>query len=146
MAEIRFDSYSPADTIEIGKKLGAALRGGETIAYRGGLGAGKTTMTRGIALGMGLPDIVSSPTFAIVNEYCGDNLRLCHFDMYRINGADSLESTGYYDYLGKNTVIAAEWSENTEGLLDEDITVEIQQGSEEGHRIIIITSDKELDI
>lgn len=123
-----FITNSPEETIELGKKLGAALRGGEIIAYRGGLGAGKTTLTRGIALGMGLEDNVSSPTFAIVNEYHGSGrLSLYHFDMYRICGGEALESTGFFDYLSEDAVIAAEWSENIEGELYGDIiTVEIE--------------------
>ena len=75
---------SPEETIAFAEKIGKLLRGGDIIAYRGGLGAGKTTFTRGIAVGMGLPDEVSSPTFALVNEYRGKKLTLYHFDMYRI--------------------------------------------------------------
>ena len=77
-----FVTHSAAETIEVGKIIGSRLRGGDIIAFKGGLGAGKTTITHGIALGMGLRDDVSSPTFAIVNEYIGDKLSLCHFDMY----------------------------------------------------------------
>ena len=82
------------------------------IAYFGGLGVGKTTFTRGLAKGMGLPDVVSSPTFAIVQEYHGSGLSLYHFDMYRIEGAMDLESTGFYDYPLDEGVFAIEWSEN----------------------------------
>ena len=81
-----FYTNSPEETIELGRQIGSRLKGGEIIAYKGGLGAGKTTITRGIALGMGLPDNVSSPTFSIVNEYHGSGLSLYHFDMYRISG------------------------------------------------------------
>ncbi|MBQ5316441.1 MAG: tRNA (adenosine(37)-N6)-threonylcarbamoyltransferase complex ATPase subunit type 1 TsaE [Oscillospiraceae bacterium] len=119
-------SNSPEETIGIGQRLGALMKGGEIIAYRGDLGAGKTTMTRGIALGMGAGDCVSSPTFAIVNEYHGAELTLYHFDMYRITTPEALEATGFYDYISKRSVIAVEWSENTEGLLDENITVDIR--------------------
>ena len=134
-----FQSHSPEETIEIGRQLGALMKGGEIIAYRGDLGAGKTTMTRGIALGMGAGDCVSSPTFAIVNEYRGTELTLYHFDMYRINTPEALEATGFYDYIGKRSVIAAEWSENTEGLLGETIVVDIRNGAAENERSIEIT-------
>ena len=100
---------SPEETIEAGIRLGKRLTGGEVIAYKGGLGAGKTTFTRGLAMGMGLEDNVSSPTFAIVNEYHGAGLSLCHFDMYRISGEDDLYSIGFYDY--SDCVMAVEWSE-----------------------------------
>ena len=116
---------SPEETIEFGKRIGSVLKGGEVIAYKGDLGMGKTTLTRGIAMGLGLDDIVSSPTFALVNEYRGGRLTLYHFDMYRINTAEALESTGYYDYLSDDSVICVEWSENTAGLLDETVTITI---------------------
>lgn len=103
---------SPQDTISAAEKLGRLLRAGDIIAYKGGLGAGKTTFTRGIALGMGLGDSVSSPTFALVNEYHGDKLTLYHFDMYRIQSEGDLESTGFYDYPFEENVAAVEWSEN----------------------------------
>ncbi len=112
-----YTTSSAAETIALGKRIGEKLRGGDLIAFRGDLGAGKTTMTRGIALGMGLPDDVTSPTFALVNEYRGGELRLCHFDMYRITSSADLETTGFFDYMDEDTVIAVEWSENIEDAL-----------------------------
>lgn len=138
----RYKTSSADETVELGKKLGSRLRGGDVIAYRGGLGAGKTTMTRGIALGMGLRDEVSSPTFALVNEYLG-KLKLCHFDMYRIQGALDLESTGFFDYLSDDCVIAVEWSENIADELPEGyITVEIERISEDEREITVIGDDR----
>lgn len=110
---------SPEETIAAAEKLGKFLRAGDMIAYKGGLGAGKTTFTRGIALGMGLGDSVSSPTFALVNEYHGNHLSLYHFDMYRIESEDDLESTGFYDYPFEDNVAAIEWSENIAEFLPE---------------------------
>lgn len=69
------------------------VKKGDIIAYTGGLGAGKTTFTRGLAIGMGLEDNVVSPTFSLVNEYRGEKCSLYHFDMYRIMSADDLETT-----------------------------------------------------
>lgn len=129
-------------TEEIGKKLGERLRGGDIIAFRGGLGAGKTTMTRGIALGMGISADVSSPTFALVNEYDGP-LKLFHFDMYRVTGALDLESTGFFDYLSDDCVIAVEWSENIEKELpDSAITVGIKAISENEREITVIGDER----
>lgn len=129
---------SPEETIEAGKKLGSRLTGGEVIAYKGGLGAGKTTFTRGLALGMGLEDNVSSPTFAIVNEYHGNGLSLYHFDMYRISGGEALETTGFFDYMSDSAVIAAEWSENIEDELDGNtLTLTIESVSEEQRKITL---------
>ena len=130
---------SPEETIEAGIRLGKRLTGGEVIAYKGGLGAGKTTFTRGLAMGMGLDDNVCSPTFAIVNEYHGAGLSLYHFDMYRISGGEALETTGFFDYMSDDAVIAAEWSENIEDELDrKTITVTLEL-TENGGRKITLT-------
>lgn len=141
-----FVTHSAAETIDVGKKIGKKLRGGDIIAFKGGLGAGKTTITHGIALGMGLKDDVSSPTFAIVNEYIGEKLSLCHFDMYRIS-ADELESIGFYDYLAEDRVLAIEWSENIAGELpDGIITIEILRTGEDDRKIIVTGDDRFDDI
>lgn len=132
---------SPEETIAFAEKVGKLVRGGDVIAYRGGLGAGKTTFTRGLAIGMGLPDEVSSPTFALVNEYRG-KLTLYHFDMYRILNEEALETTGFYDYMGNDCVIAAEWSENIDDCLpDNTIYIEIERISDES-RLITVRGDE----
>lgn len=133
---ITVTTASPEETIAFAEKLGAMLRGGDIIAYKGGLGVGKTTFTRGLAIGMGLPDEVSSPTFALVNEYRGKALTLYHFDMYRIMNEEALETTGFYDYLSDDCVIAVEWSENIIGCLPNNIiTVTIENIGEDKRRI-----------
>ena len=106
---IKLISNSPEETIEYAKKIGKLLKGGEVIAYKGSMGAGKTTFTRGLCIGMGLPDEVTSPTFALVNEYRG-KITLYHFDMYRIQSADDLETTGFYDFISDVSVLAVVWS------------------------------------
>ena len=77
--EINLTTNSADETQALGERLAAQLRGGEVIAFTGGMGAGKTAFTRGIAIGLGAGDVASSPTFAIVNEYTG-RLTLEHFD------------------------------------------------------------------
>lgn len=138
-----FHTNSPEETIEVGKQIGRCLKGGEVIAYKGDLGAGKTTFTRGLAMGMGLEDNVSSPTFAIVNEYHGSGLSLYHFDMYRISGGEALETTGFFDYMSDDAVIAAEWSENIEDELDPKSTIVIELRNENGsdERTITLTAE-----
>lgn len=127
---------SAEETIEFAKKIGAMLKGGDIIAYKGGLGAGKTTFTRGLAMGMGLPDEVSSPTFALVNEYRKNGLTLYHFDMYRIMNEEALETTGFYDYISDDSVIAVEWSENIENCLSKSIiTISIENIGGDDRRI-----------
>ena len=136
---------SAEETIEFAKKIGTLIKGGDVIAYKGGLGAGKTTFTRGLAIGMGLGDEVFSPTFALVNEYRGENVTLYHFDMYRIMNAEALETTGFYDYISDDNVIAIEWSENIIDCLPEDIiTIKIEAKSEET-RIISVEGDERFD-
>lgn len=131
-------THSPSETIEAAKKLGSMLRPGDMIAYKGGLGAGKTTFTRGLAIGLGLGDNVSSPTFALVNEYRGKHITLYHFDMYRISTEEGLESTGFYDYDFENNVAAVEWSENISKYLNKNtIYVTIESLGENDREITI---------
>jgi len=137
-----FTTHDPAQTIALGEQIGKRLKGGEVIAYSGGLGVGKTTITRGISIGMGLGDEVTSPTFALVNEYAGKERSLCHFDMYRISGALDLETTGFYDYLDGNNVLAVEWSENiADELPDDCIKIHIER-TDDSTRVITITADE----
>ena len=135
-------SHSPEETEHIGEMLGRRLRPGTVVAYRGGLGMGKTAFTRGLVMGLGAGDVVSSPTFALVNEYQG-RLTVEHFDMYRVENWDDLYSTGFFDYLGSDCILVIEWSENIAGALPEDaITIDIQPGERENDRVITISGWK----
>lgn len=130
-------THSDEETINFAKKIGSLLKGGDIIAYRGGLGVGKTTFTRGLAVGMGLPDEVISPTFTLVNEYRGD-ISLYHFDMYRIMNSDELETTGFYDYMSDDSVLAIEWSENIDDALPENtIYIEFIRIDDDTREIVI---------
>lgn len=113
----KYISNSPEETEELGARLAKKLSGGEVVAFKGGLGMGKTCFTRGLAKGLGFNGEVTSPTFALINEYIGGRLPLYHFDMYRISGWEDLYSTGFFEYLEEGGVIAAEWSENIENAL-----------------------------
>lgn len=133
-----FITHSPEETIQIAEKIGSILKAGDIIAYKGGLGAGKTTFTRGLAKGLGIGDCVSSPTFALVNEYRGNNITLYHFDMYRIMTEDGLESTGFFDYPFDENIAVIEWSENISEFLPENtIYITINTISENNREIII---------
>ena len=136
-------SSSPEFTMDIAAKLSDTLSGGEIIALKGGLGMGKTCFVKGLAAGLGFSGEVTSPTFAIVNEYIGGRLDLFHFDMYRITGWDDLYSTGYFEYLDAGGVVAVEWSENIAGALEGEkvITVEIGRVSENERKITIKGGD-----
>ena len=117
----RYITSSAAETEALAERLAGQLRGGEVIAFVGGMGMGKTCFTHGLAAGLGIdPGEVSSPTFALVNEYRGGCLPLFHFDMYRVESFDALYSTGFFDYLDQGGVVAVEWSENIAGALPEE--------------------------
>lgn len=137
-----YRTHSAEETIRLGEKIGSLLHGGDVIAYSGGLGAGKTTITRGISIGLGLGDEVTSPTFALVNEYVGKKITLYHFDMYRITNSDDLETTGFYDYMDDDSVLAVEWSENIEDELPANcIRIKIER-TDENDRTITIDGDE----
>ena len=112
-------SHSEAETETVGERLAAVLSPGAVVAYRGGLGMGKTAFTRGLARGLGCRGRVTSPTFTIVNEYEG-RVPLFHFDMYRLPDADALFDIGWEDYLDRGGVCAVEWSEQVAGAMPAD--------------------------
>ena len=110
---------TPQETEALGAKLSSRLKAGDVVALYGGLGMGKTAFVRGMAAGLGLDSTqVSSPTFALVNDY-GGSPPLIHFDMYRISGWEDLYSTGFFDYMDAGTILTVEWSENIENALPE---------------------------
>ncbi len=130
-------SNSPAETEALGEQLAARLSAGTVIAYRGDLGAGKTAFTRGLARGLGCRELVTSPTYTIVNEYLGGRLPLFHFDMYRLASSDDLWDIGWEDYLDRGGVCAVEWSENVADALEDPMTVTIEKTGEESRKITI---------
>ena len=134
---MEFVTNSPEETEELGERLGRALSPGDVVAFTGDLGAGKTAFTRGIARGLGIGDRVTSPTFAIVNEYEGGRLPLFHFDMYRLTSSDELFDIGWEDYLQRGGVCAVEWSENVADAMQGAISVRIGRDSDEQRTIII---------
>ena len=136
---MEFHSHNEAETEAIGARLAAVLNPGAVVAYLGDLGMGKTAFTRGLAAGLGYKGRVTSPTFAIVNEYEGGRLPLFHFDMYRLRDADDLFDIGWEDFLRRGGICAVEWSENIRDALDEDtLWVDIRRGVTDGQRIITL--------
>ncbi len=132
-----YKTTSAEQTEALGEALGKRLHGGEIVAYVGGLGAGKTAFTRGLARGLGISMRVTSPTYTIVNEYLGGRLPLFHFDMYRLESEDDLFDIGWEDYLLRGGVCAVEWSENVSGAMQGAITVQIEKLSDEERAIRI---------
>lgn len=133
----RFITNSAEETEQLGERIASKLKGMEVIALFGGMGMGKTAFTRGLARGLGADDVVSSPTFALVNEYSG-RVPVYHFDMYRVTSWDDLYSTGFFDYLDTG-VLVIEWSENIEGALPENaLRITISRGESDNQRIFDI--------
>ena len=141
-----FTTNSPMETENIGAALAKILPPGTVIAYRGDLGAGKTAFTRGLARGLGCTDMVTSPTYTIVNEYLSGKMPLFHFDMYRLRSADDLWDIGWEDYLDRGGICAVEWSENVEEALEDFILVIIAKIGDESRRITIEGGDLIADL
>ncbi|NLL38456.1 MAG: tRNA (adenosine(37)-N6)-threonylcarbamoyltransferase complex ATPase subunit type 1 TsaE [Clostridiales bacterium] len=112
-------SKSEKETQKAGRELAMRLKPGDTVALYGDLGAGKTAFVRGMAEGLGVTDMVTSPTFTIVNEYSG-SVPLFHFDMYRLSSAQELFDIGWEDYQDRGGICAVEWSENVDSAFDKD--------------------------
>ena len=138
---MEFITHSPEETESIGARLGKLLTSGTVLAYEGDLGAGKTAFTRGLARGLGAQDMVTSPTYTIVNEYLSGRLPLFHFDMYRLASSDDLWDIGWEDYLDRGGVCAVEWSENVADALEDAIRVRIEKIGDESRRITIEGGD-----
>ena len=136
---MEYRTETPQETEALGEALGRVLPPGSVVAYTGGLGAGKTAFTRGLARGLGVQDRVTSPTFTIVNEYEGGRLPLFHFDWYRLSDAEELFDIGWEDYLSRGGVCAVEWSENAPEAFDAPVRVTIWQAGEA--RLISIQGD-----
>ena len=125
--ELEISTSSVAETLALGRRLGALLGPGDVIALLGELGAGKTYLTKGIAEGLGVEDTrrVTSPTFVLVKEYAG-RVHVYHLDAYRLNGADELLAIGSDDILGGEGVSIVEWADRVaEAIPEERLEVEI---------------------
>ena len=136
-----YTTNSPEQTEALGAALAKVLPAGTILAYRGDLGAGKTAFTRGLARGLGCTDLVTSPTYTIVNEYLGGRLPLFHFDMYRLASSDDLWDIGWEDYLERGGICAVEWSENVEDAMEGAVYITIEKLGEETRRITIEGGD-----
>lgn len=143
---LSYTTNSPAETHALARRIGAAVKPGTCIAFFGGMGAGKTTFTRGLAEGIGLPDLVSSPTFALVNEYHAAGCTpVYHFDMYRVTSPEALETTGFWDYPQADSVFVIEWAENIADELPEPLVKITITGSGEQPRQITVEGEEQLD-
>lgn len=112
---LTFYTSSAEETIELGKKIGALLEKGDVIALQGTLAAGKTTITKGIALALGIDEEITSPTFCLISEYYG-KMPLYHMDVYRLEGTEDFINLGTDDMIYGDGVSLIEWSEK---IMDE---------------------------
>jgi tRNA threonylcarbamoyladenosine biosynthesis protein TsaE len=122
--------HSAEETRAIGRELSLALPDNSVIGLSGDLGAGKTELVKGIALGLGATDPVTSPTFTLIHEYRSGRLPLFHMDFYRLETEKELDEIGFDDYLREPGICAIEWADRFPDRMPRDaIRVEIQIGS-----------------
>lgn len=134
---MKYISNSEEETRDIARQVAEKLQPGDVILYSGEMGAGKTAFTKGLAEFFGTDEEVSSPTFALVHEYPA-RVPIFHFDLYRLSGYDDLYAIGFFDYLDRGGIIAAEWSENVpelENELENVVNIDIRKLSENGREI-----------
>lgn len=148
MTELTFFLKNEDDTIAVGQKLARHVQAPLTLYLTGDLGAGKTTLSRGLIQGLGHKGAVKSPTYTLVEPYELDDVEVYHFDLYRLNDPEELEFMGIRDYFTHKSLCIVEWPDKGEGLLpDADIhlhlsyantgrEIQIQALSESGKKLL----------
>jgi len=137
-----FTTHSAEETTELGRRLAADLKPGSIVLLRGDLGAGKTTMVKGIAEGFraAKADDVTSPTFTLIHEYRGPEVTLYHIDLYRIDTQRELDTLALDDLMTPQTILLIEWGEKFQRFAKErDVEIAIEHQGEHG-RVIAISS------
>ena len=127
MKEMIYETFSPEETRELGRKIGAEAEPGSVYTLVGDLGVGKTVFTQGIAEGLEISEPINSPTFTIVQVYEEGRMPFYHFDVYRIGDIEEMDEIGYEDYFYGEGVCMIEWANLIEEILPEhrwDITIE----------------------
>lgn len=129
----------PEETMELGRALGKLLLPGDLLNLNGDLGAGKTLFAKGVGMGLGFaPDVVTSPTFAIINEYEGGRHPFYHFDLYRLEDDLDLEQVGYMDYFYGSGITIVEWGDLFRHYLpDERLDVDLESIGPEERKIFL---------
>jgi tRNA threonylcarbamoyladenosine biosynthesis protein TsaE len=126
-----FSTHSADETTELGRRLAAELRPGSLVLLRGELGAGKTTLVKGIAEGFGAAqaDLVTSPTFTLIHEYRGPQVTLYHIDLYRVDTQRELDTLALDDLVDANSILLIEWGEKFARFAKErDVEIAIEHG------------------
>jgi len=135
--EIRINGLK--ETEDFGIKLGRLLEPGDIVCLNGELGAGKTTMTKSIGIGLGVEEYITSPTFTLINQYRG-RMPVYHFDVYRLENVEELYDLGFDEYFFGNGVCIIEWAEKIERMLPEDrLVIDIKNGKNIDERTLHIS-------
>ena len=132
-----FLAQTEAETIALGRNIGARLHSGDIIALQGTLGAGKTTITKGIAQALGVQETITSPTFCLISEYEG-TMPLYHMDVYRLEGSDDFVNLGVEDMLYGRGVTLIEWSEKIMDELPHETIVLRLTPNDDGSRTVTL--------
>ena len=128
------------ETAAFGRALSKRLVPGSVVALTGDLGAGKTTLTKAIASGLGIKSQITSPTFLLLQEYKEGRMPLYHFDVYRLSGSEDMYELGFEDYLFGDGVCVIEWADQIEDLLPPGtIHIHIGYGDAEDERVYTVT-------
>lgn len=138
---MKYISHSEKETFSIAKDFAKNLKSGDVLALSGDLGTGKTAFVKGIASALGCNDIVSSPTFTLVNEYTGTEFMLYHFDVYRLNNITTENCDWIDEYLFSDGISIIEWADNLIDILPENyikITISKDSSAHEDYREIEI--------
>jgi len=135
---INIETDSPEETKKLGRSLAKILRADDVVSFSGVLGAGKTCLIKGIAVGLGIgEDSVRSPSYTLINEYEG-RIPLYHFDLYRMHDSSELHNIGWDDYLMRNGIVVVEWGEKAEDQIPKNrIEIQIEIVSETRRRLKI---------
>jgi tRNA threonylcarbamoyladenosine biosynthesis protein TsaE len=133
---VKYIAASPEETMAIGEKIAAGLGRGSVVALRGGLGAGKTCLAKGIARGLGIREELTSPTYTILSEYAEGNLPFYHIDAYRLGGDDDFQAIGGEDYIYGDGIALVEWSDRIPGAIPASALVVSISILEDGRRVI----------
>jgi len=143
MATREFTTHSAEETIALGRSLAASLMPPKIVLLRGDLGAGKTTLVKGIAEGFqaASQENVTSPTFTLVHEYRGPSASVFHIDLYRVDTPRQLETLGLDDLISENSVLLIEWGEKFERFVKErDVEIALDRAGENERKIRVITN------
>ena len=138
-------THAPQETAALAERLGAAAETGTVLCLVGDLGAGKTLFTQGFARGLGVTEEVTSPTFALMNQYCG-RLPVTHFDLYRLEREDELDEIGFYEFAAPSGgVVLIEWADKfPDALPKPHIRLEIERGdTEDERRLMFFTTEED---